>query len=140
MEIYSNTLGRIDFFAEDRIILKSVYGEAVGREMRELYLAGLQCMAQHDVTKLLSDYKSLLPLGSEEAHWINWTWFPAMRSRGWRHWAIVRPASPVAASGLRDYIDHFALLDVQSEVFEDMTAARNWLRDQTGRAHPEPVV
>lgn len=127
MEHFSNSVGRIDFFHTDPHVVLSVYGQSENTELRELFVSALECVREHRLTGLVSDFSSVLPFSSEDVHWINWTWFPGMKGIGWTRWAIVPPASLLARAGLRDFTDNFRSLGVVSAQFSNLRAARSWL-------------
>jgi hypothetical protein len=129
MEQYVNASGRVDLFPVERMAVLSLYGEAPDRELRELFVELLDCTRAHGFKTCLTDFRSLLPFSAENAHWLSWTWFPAMRAAGWQYWASVQPTSLLARAGLQDFVEHFALLGVETRLFATAREARLWVRD-----------
>ncbi|MFP4281694.1 MAG: hypothetical protein ACLFU2_03630 [Opitutales bacterium] len=130
MEIISNAAGRVDYFPIGNFVMESLYGRVRGKEMREIYVAGLECVREHNCRSWLSESRSLLPLEADDAHWISWTWFPQMQALGWRNWAIIRPVSALAMAGLQDSVQNYRALGVQVEMFDDIGEALRWLRPE----------
>jgi hypothetical protein len=102
---------------------KFVYGEP----LRQLLMSGCEVLTKNHATKWLSDDRGNSALGKEDSDWAQAVWFPAVKAAGWKHWAVVMPEKVVGQLNMKQWVELYRSLGINSQVFSDPDAAMKWL-------------
>jgi hypothetical protein len=97
---------------------------------RETLSAGCELLRRNGATKWLSDDRRIVAPTPDDSQWIASTWFPAVRDAGWKHWAVVQSEKLVGRLNLRQWVELYERLGVNVRVFDEPTAAMEWLEAQ----------
>ena len=126
MILHESKNARVEWFEQEKVILKRFSGFITGDEMRVAFDAGYKQLQKANGEKWLSDNRDLPVYKQEDVDWINEDWFPRMLEAGWRYWALVEPKSHVGTMTMkkfRFYVDEGIIL----KVFATVEEAFSWL-------------
>jgi hypothetical protein len=118
------------FHRESRIVHHEFRQPVFGRQFRKVLLSGLEVMRMTGATKWLSDDRGNSALSEREVDWADNVWFPAMKAAGWKHWAVVMPASQIGQINVQTWAAKFRELGVNAMAFDDPESAMTWLEAQ----------
>ena len=110
-----------------KLIHHQMHRACYGEVFRAALSAGVQAMQGAGATKWLSDDRLNGALSPEDEEWAKSVWFPATLKAGWKHWALVAPASVVGQMNMRRFTQTYAALGVTVRVFTDPGPAEEWL-------------
>jgi hypothetical protein len=99
--------------------------------VRAAFGSGTDAMRKYGATKWLSDDRAQLVMPSEVQEWCQKVWFPATRSAGWKHWAIIQPESAVARLFIGRTAAAVSAAGLSVQMFTDVPEALGWL-DKVG--------
>ncbi len=112
--------------------LKASWAEAKayaeGEELRAGYNAMLELCRRKRNSRYLADARNLAPISQADQRWLNEEWFPRIVAAGVRSMAIVMPRSAVARLSARQILSNIRNITFTTNHFEDLEAARAWLR------------
>jgi hypothetical protein len=112
--------------------LKASWAEAKayaeGEELRAGYNAMLELCRQKRNSRYLADARNLAPVSQTDQRWLNEEWFPQIMAAGVRFMAIVMPKSAVARLSARQILSTIDTITIVTNHFDDIEAARAWLR------------
>ena len=94
--ILENDHARLVYYPDRCIIHHTFLKQAEGDDFRTVLEMGLDFLAQHNLTKWLSDDARLTGLSRDDKHWAEDDWLPRASEAGWRYWALVVPSSVMA--------------------------------------------
>jgi hypothetical protein len=81
-------------------------------------------------TLAVGDDRGNSALSPEDSEWAQKVWFPAVKSAGWKHWAVVLPDKVVGQLNMKQWVDMYKGLGINSQVFTDPARAMEWLAAQ----------
>lgn len=114
-----------------RAVWTEYKGYAEGEEFRAGHEAGLSLLRQKRTSRWISDARLLAPIRQVDQHWLNTDWVPRGIAAGWRWLAIVSPKAAVARLSVKQVINNINTISFVTSYFDDMEAARSWLRNET---------
>ncbi len=101
-----------------------------GASFQEALMQGYDLMNKNHATKWLSDDRGNSALSPEDSQWAQTVWFPAVKAAGWKHWAVVLPEKVVGQLNMKQWVDMYKGLGINSQVFDDPAKAMAWLAAQ----------
>jgi hypothetical protein len=113
---------------EDGVLKKTCAGFVSSEDVRWVYETARVEFVRRGGSKILSDNRQLLPASRELLSWIEHEWAPRMAAGGWRHWAVLEPATPLGAMSARRWVQIYRRLGVEVAEFVDEREALAWLR------------
>ena len=63
----------------------------------KILTTGAEYLEEHGAQKWLSDDRNSVVIAEEDVHWGETVWAPRVIEAGFRYWAVVTPATAVAA-------------------------------------------
>jgi hypothetical protein len=105
-------------------------GYAEGEEFRAAYEANLQLLRQKRACRWLSDARLLAPISQADQRWLNNDWLPRMIAAGLRWSAVVSPRAAVSRLTVKQIVSKINNVSLVTDHFDDLEAARSWLRSQ----------
>ena len=119
------------YHEDTKIVHHQFHQYVFGEKFRECLLKGLELMEQKKATKWLSDDRNNAALSKEDFEWSTTVWRPRAIEAGWRHWALVLPASVTGQMSLKTILDQFyGDGPVTYSLFNDPDAAMTWLKSR----------
>jgi hypothetical protein len=103
---------------------------AWGAEFREVVDAGIDLLLRRRATKWLGDLRNLGAVTQEDLKWSSESWFPRATAGGMAHLALVSPRKIVAQMAVKSFINKVNGRDLLIANFDEIQAARTWLRSQ----------
>lgn len=103
-------------------------GYAEGEEYRSGFNLGLQVLREKGACRWLGDCRQLGPITQADQQWMNKDWHPRAAAAGMRWVALVSPKAAVARLSVRYIITRVNNTDLVFNNFDDLEAARAWLR------------
>jgi hypothetical protein len=126
------------YYPELKIIHQQFRAFVQGEQFRGVLERGLQIVREYGARKWLSDNRRFNPIPEEDGEWGVNQWSPQMVKAGWKYWAVVMPESATGRMNLRRRIKAYGERGVTVQLFDDPSAAMDWLVSQESmRARPE---
>lgn len=82
-------------------------------------------------SRYLADNRYLAPISQADQRWIQQEWFPKVVAAGIRWMAVVSAKSSVARLSVKQILSKFNDQTLTIANFDDLEAARSWLRNET---------
>lgn len=112
--------------------LKAVCAEwkayAEGDDFRNPLNAALGLCQRRRPSRYLADCRSLGPISQSDQRWLNELWFPPAVNAGLRFMAVITPKAAVARLSVRQVFSRIGDIPLVNANFDDLEAARTWLR------------
>jgi hypothetical protein len=118
------------YHPEGRIIHHEVHANLRGTEYRDALTAGMEAMKKYGAKKWLSDDRKNAVFSPDDLTWSRDVWGPEVIKAGWKYWAIVMPARPLARIRMEEGAEVMPTVGVTTKIFDDPTEAMKWLRSQ----------
>ncbi|MBL9102516.1 MAG: STAS/SEC14 domain-containing protein [Myxococcales bacterium] len=115
---------------EDRIIRAEWKDEVGGEPMRRGLDAGLELIRQKQARRWLVDSRRLGAIDPADVKWVNDVWMPQAAAAGVSAMAFVLAQKIAMKLTMRAFIARIDEREVANAYFEDLAAARAWLRTQ----------
>ena len=128
--IIDNDIVGLVYHPDSRIVHHEFKRFVHGDSFRSVLMQGCDLMATNGASKWLSDDRGNSALTPEDSAWATTVWFPAVKAAGWKHWAVVLPESVVGQLNMRQWVDMYKGLGINSQVFTDPAKAMEWLAAQ----------
>jgi hypothetical protein len=125
--VVENGLLTLWVYPEKGLIHHQMKAYCHGDDFREGLTRGVEAMNQHRATKWLSDDRAHGPLPPDEEEWSNAVWFPRAKAAGWKHWAIVKPATIIGQVFMDRLARMYAEHGIRARMFADPDEAMRWL-------------
>jgi len=93
----------------------------------KILATGADYLEEHRGQKWLSDDRSSVMIAEEDLRWTAAVWAPRVIEAGFRYWAVVTPASAVAAVQMAECVDRYRRQGVTVELFDQAGDALAWL-------------
>ena len=93
----------------------------------KILTTGADCLEEHRAQKWLSDDRSSVIIAEEDVRWTAAVWAPRVIEAGFRYWAVVTPASEVAAAQMAGCVEVYRKQGVTVEQFKKAGDALAWL-------------
>lgn len=119
---------KVEWIAEERVIIKTFFGYIHDDELREVFDSGLKKLSSEKGKKWLSDNRNLKPYKQEDKDWINNNWLPRAITSGWKYWAIIEPEGAIGNMSMRQFISFFAEKGIELKTFKTPEEGRAWLK------------
>ncbi|MFO0575818.1 MAG: hypothetical protein U1A78_17615 [Polyangia bacterium] len=104
----------------------SAYAE--GAELRPGYDAILALCRSKQNRRYIGDARDLAPISPSDQRWINEEFMPKLIAAGVRFMAVVIPRASVARLSVRQVLSRVHDVSFVTAYFDDLEAARDWLR------------
>jgi hypothetical protein len=111
-------------------------GYVEGDDYRKAVEAGFVLLRTKRGSRWLADARAIGPLRQIDQDWTNQEMIPRLVGAGLRWMAIVTPKSSIARLSLKKVLNKIREVDLVTVNFDDMEAARAWLRDPTQPLQP----
>ena len=115
------------FHTDTKIVHHQIRKFTFGKEFRDFLMTGTELLRKHKATKWLSDDRSNTALAKEDLDWAQQNWTPQTLQAGWKHWAIVQPASVLGKMAIERVAKEYASVGINARFFSDVDEAMNWL-------------
>jgi hypothetical protein len=103
---------------------------ASGAEFREVVDAGIDLLLKRKATKWIGDLRNLGAVAQDDLKWSSESWFPRATAGGMVYLALVSPRKVVAQMAVKSFINKVNGRDLLIANFDEIKAARTWLRSQ----------
>ncbi|HEX2730533.1 MAG TPA: STAS/SEC14 domain-containing protein [Polyangiaceae bacterium] len=127
--IIENEFMRLYVHRDNGIIHTEIRRELEGKPFRDVLTRGAEILEGGTANKWLSDNRGHSRLSEADEDWAKTVWFPRARAAGWKHWAIVKPASAIGALNIARLAKNYASLGVNTRFFSNLDEALTWLRE-----------
>ncbi len=124
------------FHRDHKIVHHEFRQPVFGEQFRKVLLSGLEVMRMTGATKWLSDDRGNSGLSERDVEWADNVWFPAVKAAGWKHWAVVMPASQIGQTNVQGWAAKFREQGVNAMAFADPDSAMAWLEAQEDGSAP----
>lgn len=127
--IYDSEYITVEYHTDHEMIMHVVH-KPIGNHpqiLKDAVNAGTEVLAEHKLTKWLSDDRNNGPLPQELVDWGNEDWNQRAVGLGWKYWASVVPQDMAAAGTLTPVIHNLSKLGLQMRVFTSVEDAIEWL-------------
>jgi hypothetical protein len=94
---------------------------------RKVLTTGAEYLEKHGAQKWLSDDRLSVVIAEEDVRWGDTVWAPRVIEAGFRYWAVVIPASEVAARQMEGFVRGYREQGVTVAQFESVCEALAWL-------------
>jgi len=94
---------------------------------RKVLTTGAEYLEKHGAQKWLSDDRQSVVIAEEDVRWGDTVWAPRVIAAGFRYWAVVIPASEVAAGQMEGFVRGYRKRGVTVAQFESASEALAWL-------------
>ncbi|HRF47642.1 MAG TPA: hypothetical protein PLC98_08465 [Anaerolineales bacterium] len=118
------------YYPDKKIVHHQIRKFSFGQEFRDFLLAGTEQIRKNKATKWLSDDRSNTALAKEDLDWAKTNWTPQTLQAGWKHWAIVQPASVLGKMAMDRVVKDYRDAGLNARFFSDVDEAMKWLEAQ----------
>ena len=126
---YQKTFVKISWDEELNCVHTEWRGFAFGQDVRDAMNRALQLSKEKGGIKALVDLSKFRITSQEDQEWIEKDWLPRAKALGQRYTAYIVPESALAKLTFEQTTARLAS-DVQSASFDNIEAAREWLRSK----------
>ncbi len=127
MTILDTEYATLWYYPEAKIVRHVFHKFIYGQEFRQVLEKGLEIFKEHGAQKWLSDDRKNSTLTKEDTEWSVNVWSPQVIAADWKFWAIVMPDKIVGKINMQRFIDLYATLGVDVQIFDDADEALKWL-------------
>jgi hypothetical protein len=99
-----------------------------GEPLHRVMEAALRLIIEKKAHGWLGDIRRLPSFDTADTKWVNDNWFPRAVAAGIRRIAIVAPKRVVLALAVKSFMARINGQEVANQHFDDIEAARAWLR------------
>jgi hypothetical protein len=125
--ILDNDTATLTYHPDSKVVHHEFHKFVHGEQFRDVLTKGMAVMQKNHAAKWLSDDRGNSALGAEDAEWAQTVWFPGVKAAGWKHWAVVMPEKVVGQLNMKQWVNTYKALGINSQVFSDPVAAMTWL-------------
>lgn len=125
--VVDNSLLTLWVYPERGMLHSQMKTFVFGDEYRDAWTKAIEAIASYRATKWLAYNGPHSALPPDDADWTINTWFPQALAAGWKHWAVVQPASLIGQSRIERVIKIFSDQGINARMFVDPDVAMRWL-------------
>jgi hypothetical protein len=114
---------------DGQLVLVEWRGWANPGEFSDLLDAEVAALRKHRGTRMLADCRRQKGLSAADQDLASENWLPRALAAGLKRFAVVVPASGLAAANLKERLGKASAKAVEIEYFETPEEAREWLAD-----------
>lgn len=122
------------YHARYRLVHHTFHQPIVGSAFRDVLTKGVEFFEQRGACKWLSDDRRNAALHPDDGKWAMEVWSKRAVAAGWKYWAIVMPDAALGRANMRRFIREYGDRGVEVRIFEDPTAALDWLKQPEAAA------
>lgn len=104
-------------------------GYATRDEFREGTEYMLKVLVENKASKVLADVKDMTLIAKDDQNYVQYNFMPRAVERGFKAIALVKPDNYFNAIAIETISYRVKELQVQIRIFDDVDAAREWLRN-----------
>jgi len=116
---------------ESNIVCAEWKNEVGSEPLRHGLQVGLELVKQKKARKWLVDSRRLGSISPADVKWVNDNWIPSAVSAGLDWMAFVMAKKAVMALTMKSFMARINDRDLSTAYFDDVEAARAWLRAQS---------
>lgn len=99
-----------------------------GEPMKRGLEAGLRLIVEKKATRWLADTRRLGSMDPADVKWVSDDWVPRAVAAGISRMALLAPKKVVVALAVKSFMARINDRELANEYFDDLQAARAWLR------------
>jgi hypothetical protein len=127
---FESDVGTVDWDESAEAVCLSWKTFASGAEFREVVDAGIELLLRRKAKRWLGDLRHLGAVTQDDLKWSSESWFPRATAGGMAYLALVSPRKVVAQMAVKSFINKVNGRDLLIGNFDEIQAARTWLRSQ----------
>lgn len=131
MVYYDEPFLTLSWEADGGIVCAQWKNEVTSEPMRQGLERGLELVREKRATRWLVDSRSLGSIEPADVKWVNEHWMPRAVDAGLHFMAFVMAKKVVMQLTMKSFMARINERDLSTAYFDDVDAARAWLRAQS---------